>query len=144
METDHPSKPSLKEKAAHELREFAIAAAYLFICFMAVQYLKAAVLKAGGIGFPPFVFAVAEPLLFAKFMTLGYILHIGDRFKSLPLAWLTLYRSIVFLVFLFVLNALEEVIVGLVHHRTVGESLTDLGGGSLDQLFATTFIGWLM
>jgi hypothetical protein len=67
-----------------------------------------------------------------------------EDFKSLPLIWPTLYKSLCFLAVLVVLNAVEEVIVGLIHHRAVTDSMADFGGGTLDQLIATSFIGFLI
>jgi hypothetical protein len=68
------------------------------------------------------------------------MLHIGERFKTLPLIWSTLYKSFTFLVLLLILNAIEEVVVGLIHHRSVVDSISKIGGGTLDQLIATSFI----
>jgi hypothetical protein len=45
---------------------------------------------------------------------------------------------------LFVLNAFEEVIVGLIHDRTVADSIAEIGGGTLDQLIATSIIVFLI
>ena len=41
---------------------------------------------------------------------------------------------------LLILNALEEVAVGLMHHRQVADSLAEFGGGTLDQRIATSII----
>jgi hypothetical protein len=138
------SKFSLGERAIDELKEIVIIAGYLFLCFAAVAYFKASILKAHGISFAPFGFAVGKALICAKFVSIGHILHIGERFKSLPLIWPTLYKSFCFLAVLLVLNALEEIVVGLVHHRTITDSMADFGGGTLDQIIAESFIGFLI
>ena len=64
--------------------------------------------------------------------------------RSRPLIWPTLYNSIVFLALLLVLNAGEEVAVGLFHHRDVLETVAKLGGGTLHQLIATSIIIFLI
>jgi hypothetical protein len=74
----------------------------------------------------------------------GHVLHIGERFKSLPLIWPTLYKSLTFLALLLALNALEEVVVGLVQSRTIVDSLAGVGGGTLDQLVATSVVALLI
>jgi len=43
-------------------------------------------------------------------------------------------------VMLLILNALEEIIVGVMHHRTVADSIAGIGGGTLDQLIATSIV----
>jgi len=144
MKGNIPLNAAIPKRVADELKEFAIIAVYLYICFTAILYLKASILRAHNIEFAPFGFAAVKALICAKFVSLGHIFHVGDRFKSLPLIWPTLYKSAVFLVFLIILNALEETIVGLIHHRAVAESLAEFGGGTLDQLIATSILGLLI
>jgi hypothetical protein len=144
MKSNQKSEVHLRERAVHELKEFAVIAAYLFVCFTAMAYLKAAILKAYGISFSPFAFAAVKALICAKFVSMGQIFHLGERFKSLPLIWPTMYKSLCFLSMLIVLNALEEVFVGFLHGRTIVDSMADFGGGTTDQLIATSFIGFLM
>jgi hypothetical protein len=144
MQADSQSKPSIGQRAAGELKEFIIIAAYLYICFTAILYLKASILKANGIAFAPFGFAAVKALICAKFVSVGHMLHVGERFKSMPLIWPTLYKSSAFLILLLVLNALEEIVAGVIHHRAVTDSLAEFGGGTLDQLIATSIVGLLI
>ena len=144
MKANIPSKAAIAKRATDELREFAVIAAYLYICFTAILYLKASILKADNIEFAPFGLAAVKALICAKFVSVGHMLHVGERFKSLPLIWPTLYKSVTFLVFLIVLNALEEIVAGFLRHRTVADSLAEFGGGTLDQLIATSIVGLLV
>ncbi len=144
MQGKKPSKALLTQRATEELKEFAIIAVYLCICFAAILNLKASILKAEGVEFAPFGFAIIKALICAKFVSVGHMLHVGERFKSLPLIWPTLYKSFAFLLLLLVLNALEEIGEGLFHHRTIADSLADFGGGTLDQLIATSIVGLLI
>jgi hypothetical protein len=43
-----------------------------------------------------------------------------------------------------ILNALEEIVVGLMHGRKTADCLAGIGGGSLDQLVATSIVGLLI
>lgn len=144
MEGNASSPPSRGDRIRTELREFAVVAAYLYICFTALAYLKAAILQAHGIPFAPFGLAAAKALICAKFVMVGRMLHIGERFKTRPLIWPTLHKSVAFLILLLVLNALEEITVGFLHHRTIAESIAEIGGGTLDQLIATSIVGLLI
>jgi hypothetical protein len=134
------AKVSIHDRVVSELTEFAIIAAYLYVFLAALIYLKAAILHAHDIPFATFGFAAAKALICAKFMLIGRALHLGERFNALPLIWPTLYKSFVFLVLLLILNALEEVVVGFMHHRKVTDSLAEFGGGTLDQLTASCVI----
>ena len=134
----------IAKRITGELKEFAVIAAYLYVCFTALAYLKAAILQAHGVEFAPFGFAAAKALICAKFVSLGQAFHLGERFKSQPLIWPTLHKSIAFLALLLALNAVEEVLVGLLHHHAIPDSLAEIGGGTLDQLLATSVVGFLI
>jgi hypothetical protein len=144
MSDDAAAKPGLRQRATDELKEFLVIALYLLICFTALLYLKAAILRAEGIAFAPFGIAVVKALILAKFMSVGHMLHIGERYKDRALIWPTLYRSATFLGFLFVLDAIEEVVVGLLHHKPIATSLLDIGGGTRDQFIATLIVMMLI
>ena len=144
MKSNNPSTATITKRMTDEFKEFAIIAVYLYICFTALAYLKASILKAHGIQFAPFGFAAVKALICAKFMSLGHVFHLGERFNSLPLIWPTLHKSFAFLVLLLVMNAGEEIVEGLIHHRAIAASLAEFSGGSLDQLLATSFVCFLI
>ncbi len=137
---DTATKVSISQRAAHELKEFLIIAAYLYVCFTALAYLKAAILQAHGIAFAPFGFAAVKALICAKFLSIGYVFHLGERYKKQALIWPTLHRSFVFLALLIVLTALEELTVGYLHHRALADSIAEIGGGTIHQAIATAII----
>ncbi len=138
------SKVPISKRVTDELIEFAVIAAYLCVCFTAIFYFKATILKDQGIAFAPFGFAAVKALICAKFVLIGRAFRVGERFKNLPLIWPTLYKSFAFFLLLLILNALEETVVGLMHGRKTEDSLATMGGGSLDQLVATSIIGLLI
>lgn len=138
--TDAEIKASLRERAVGELREFTVIAVYLWVCFTALAYLKFAILEAHGIAFAPFGFAAIKAVICAKFVSLGHALHMGERFKKQALIWPVLHKSLVFLLLLLVLNVAEEAVVGWMHGRSLADSLNEIGGGTRDQMIATTII----
>jgi len=134
-------KSAYRERVVIELREFAILATYLFICFTALAAYKAAILKAYGVSFAPWVLAAAKALVSAKFLLIGRMFGLGDGLtKKHPLIISTLYRSFTFLVVLLFLSAIEEVILGHLRGESVADSLAGLAGGTLWQVIATSFI----
>lgn len=137
-------KASLKQRISHELKEFAIIAAYLCVCFTAITYFKFAVLQANEIPFAPFGFAATKALICAKFICLGHMIHLGESHKPQALIWPVLRKSSFYLLLLFVLDAVEEVIIGLMHGRPLIASLAEVSGGTRDQLIARSFLGLLM
>jgi hypothetical protein len=137
---DDVAKASIGKRAVHELKEFLIIAAYFYVCFTALAYLKAAILAAQGIVFAPFGFAAVKALICAKFLSIGYVFHLGERYSKQALIWPTLHRSFVFLALLIILTVLEELILGYLHHRAFADSMAEIGGGTLHQAIATAII----
>ncbi len=135
-----PSKISVREKLVHELRELSIITAYLFVCFAAELQLKASVLHAQQALLAPLGIAAVKAVICAKFMLLGSAFHIGGRLTRPPLILPTLYRSFSFLILLVVMNMIEEAVVGVIHGRTIADSIADIAGGTWDQIVATSFI----
>ena len=138
------SKLPISKKVTDELVEFTVIAAYLWVCFTAIFFFKATILKDQGIHFAPFGFAAVKALICAKFVLIGRAFRVGERFNNMPLIWPTLDRSLVFFLLLLILNALEEIVVGLMHGRKTADSLSAMGGGSVDQLVATSIVGLLI
>jgi hypothetical protein len=138
------AKSALKDRAKTELKEFIIIALYLYVYFAALIYFKSSILRAHGLDFTPIGVAAVKALICAKFVLLGRMFHLGERYKNLPLIWPTLHQSAAFLVLLLVLNAVEEITVGLIHHRNIADILAGIDGGTLDQLIATSFLGMLI
>jgi hypothetical protein len=135
---------SYRERIIDELREFVILSAYLFISFAAISYLKAAILDAQGIAYAPWAFAATKAVIAAKFLLVGRALHIGDRYKKYPLIVPTLFKSFAFLALLMTLMVIEETVVGVIHGRSVPDSISEMAGGTLDQMVATGIITLLI
>jgi len=144
LATDETSKPSLRDRAVHELKEFAIIAAYLFVCFFSITLLKVAILHTHGIIYMPAGIAVIKALVLAKFMMLGHGLHIGGQFASRPLIWPTISKALAFFLLLCALTFLEEVIVGAIHGLSLSEAFAEMTGPNLPETLARIFILFLI
>jgi hypothetical protein len=143
-ESGGESKASFREKINEELIEFAILTVYLYVCFAAVIYFKAAVLQAQGIAYDHLGLAIVKAALCAKFMLVGRAIHIGERFRNLPLIVPTLHKSFLFLLLLVVLTLIEEIVVGAIHGETIVHSVSGIAGGTLYQFVATVLIMFLI
>jgi len=85
----------------------------------AVILMKAAVLHAEGIAFTPWGIAIVKAVVLGKFVLLGNLAHLGERFTTKPLIWPTLHKALAFVVLLIVLTIIEEAVVGLFHGRSI-------------------------
>ena len=130
------------ERITEELRRIAITTSYLFVCFSAVLFYRMAVLQKYGIDFAPFGLAAIKALVLGKFIMLGRMTGIGDRYKDKPLIYPVLHQSVLVLVMLIVLSLAEETIRGWFHGQSVIDVLRDMGGWL--QIAATALLLWLV
>jgi hypothetical protein len=139
-----PSKAAVRERAENELKEFAIIASYLFIVFGALVFFKSAILQGEGINWTPWGFAAVKAAVAAKFILIGRAFHVGEGHRGKPLVWQTLHKSFAFLVLVAVLTVIEEALVGLIHGKTAWQSISEMGGGTSEQMVATLVIMFLV
>jgi hypothetical protein len=140
MATEPIVKTTLHHRAMHELKEFAILTVYLYINLGAVIMVKTAVLHSQGIDYAPWGIAIVKAAVLAKFMLLGNVMKIGERYTTQPLIWPTLHKALAFLVLLVVLTIIEEATVGLFHGRSIAASLGELFGPRLEETSASILI----
>jgi len=131
----------LMHRLRHELSEYLMISAYLFVCFGALLFYKAAILHSDGIEFAPFGIAIVKALLVGKFVLLLHAFKIGERKGGARVLFADiLKKSALFLIFLGALTVVEEIIVGLFHGRSVMDAIGEIGGGTLQQAFATSIL----
>ena len=98
MSVSQSSKPALRERAKNELKELLWITAYLFVVFSALTFYKSAILEAQGVIWLPWGFALIKAVVLAKFILIGRALHIGEGYRTKPLIWQIVHKSIAFLI----------------------------------------------
>lgn len=144
MITGLPSKSVVREKVTSELKEMVYLTAYLFVVFAALTFYKSATLEARGIHWVPWGFAIIKALISAKFILIGRALHLGERYRTKPLIWQTLHKSIAFLILVAGLTVIEEAITRVIHGKGLSQSIAEIGGGTHEQMIATLLIMFLV
>jgi hypothetical protein len=132
-----PQKVTLAQRARHELIEYFAISAYLFICFSSMLFYKSAILRGEGIEFTVLGLALLKALILGKFILILQAVKVGERGdQSGILIFAILKSSVLFLIFLVALNAVEELGVGLFHGRAAREVLGEMAGGTLTEALA--------
>jgi hypothetical protein len=131
---------SAREKAAEELRSYAVVTAYLFVCFAAILLYKAALLEAEGLAFAPIGTALVKALILGKFILIGEALGVGTRLGRGVVLASIVRKTLLFGVLLVVLTVLEELVVGWVHHRPAAATLGELFGAGLPERLASILL----
>jgi hypothetical protein len=125
MSGSDKKKGDLKKKIVHEVVEFWIIAGYLTLMFAAFTQYRRLILAAHDISYTNYGIAVIEALILGKVIMIGDALHLGRGLERKPLIYPTLYKTVVFTLFLAAFTLGEHMVKGLWH----GKGLT---GGLID------------
>ena len=135
---------TVSQKVVGAIKETLALALYLYICLLAVVLLKSAVLREVGVDSVIWGTAAIKALLLAKFMLIGRELKLGKRFRDRALIWPILFHALIFLAFLLVLTAIEEILVGAIHGRPLSQSLAHVVGPTVFEGAAVCLVFFLI
>jgi hypothetical protein len=128
-------KTSVRERARDELRNYALVAGYLFVCFAVLWFYETT--WTGGTNVMANLAAVAiKALIFGKFILIGEAVGVGKNTRAPHLLGAIVAKSLQFLLLLIVLTIVEEVLVGLHHGSSVGQTLAEFERHSAVQMLA--------
>jgi len=136
MTSKNPAAPGFKQKAQHELKDFAFISLYLGFFFCALTTYSMLLLRKYEINYLNYSFAIINALIIAKIILIGEWVHLGRSAETKPLYQTVLYKSFVFCLLIFAFHILEEFIKRLIHHKPFGTvwhelDINDMIGGSL-------------
>jgi hypothetical protein len=138
------TRQGVKQRLRHELRNYALTVLYLSICFGAVQLYKAALLTEESLRYTTYGFALVKAVVLGKFLMLGEAVHAGSRTEGEPLLRGVLRGSLVLLLVLVVLTAIEELVVGAIHGVHPAQVLEEhVAGGRWAEFLAYCLLIWL-
>jgi len=136
--TSAAAKPGFKQRATHELKDYAFVSGYLAILFCAVAtYTMLLLRKYGESSTLNYTFAIINALVIGKVILIGDMMHIGRRAESRPLYQTVIFKSIAFGLFVFAFHLLKEFIKRLIHHEPAGTVLHQI---ELTQLISRAIV----
>src|SRR5215472_4154028 len=130
----------IKQIAYEQLKEYLVAAVYLWVVFGLLVMFKAVILAEQRIAFVYHGFAIINALALAKVMLVAKDLHLGERFDQAPLIYPTVLKSALFALVLACFKILEEAAIGLYHGKSFRQSIAELGGGSSTGMLTLTLL----
>jgi hypothetical protein len=139
-----PHARNVKERVRTELREYAIAVLYLYVCLGALLLFETGLLREQGVRTLPFGLAAGKALILGKFLVIGEAARIGARAEARTLLHLIARKVLLFLALLIVLSVLEEFVAGWLHGRSFPETLAEYEGRSAVELLATCLLMFLI
>jgi hypothetical protein len=137
---NHAKTAIVRQKLGRELREYAVVATYLYLCFSALIFYKLALLQSEGMPYSHFGIAAIKALILGKFILLGHALHLGQSHNERRLIHVIAVKSLLYLLLLIAFSVVEEGILALVHGKTIQAAFIELWGGKLWQILASSIL----
>jgi hypothetical protein len=131
MET---SKLSLKQKLIREMQRAFVVACYLWGVFSLFVLYDSVISKDSHGSLMKYGLALFNALALAKVILVAQHFHLAEGFRKSPLIYVTIFRSIVFALLLGCFKIVEAMVFGYIRGRTLAESFSAIGDGSLRGL----------
>ncbi len=116
----HQARVGWKQKLVHELIEYWINFGYLAFFLVAFAWYRRLILAEYQVHYTNYWFPLIEAAVLAKVIMMGDLLRLGRGLEHKPLIVPTLFRTVMFGVWVAVFSVLEETVRGLLH----GDGLT--------------------
>ncbi len=129
----------LKTGAIDETRELFGIFIYFWVLLSLFSLHKALVLNEESLIYHQ-GFALINALALAKVVLVAEFFHVGDNIKNRPLIYPIMFKSAVFAVILICFHIIEETIIGVVHDKTLSQSIPNIGGGTLQGILMVGII----
>jgi uncharacterized protein (DUF1810 family) len=129
----------LKTGAIDETRELFGVFIYLWVLLSLFSLHKALVLNEESLVYHQ-GFALINALALAKVVLVAEFFHVGDNLKNRPLIYPIMFKSVVFAVILLCFHMIEETLLGVLHGKTLYQSIPNTGGGTLQGILMVGII----
>jgi len=127
-------KHNLKQKVVHELIELVWVFVYLGIFFWMLTTYRMMLLGQFQEKYFEYGTALINALVFAKIILIGKYAHLGERREDKPLAFVVVYKSLLFSLLVEVFRVLEAVIKHLLHGEGLERIFRDLANKGADEI----------
>jgi hypothetical protein len=140
MDNANKKKAGWKQKAVHEMMEYCINFVYLAGFFGLFTWYRRLILAEYQIIYLNYSFSVIEALVLAKVIMIGDFLRLGRGFQGRPLIFPTLYKSVVFSVWVWLFHVLEQTVGGLFRGKGLTGGFEEIMGRGGYELFANCMV----
>ncbi len=115
----------LTEKARRELIEYAFNVVYLTVVFAAFTQYRQFVLAEYSVIYTNYWVGLIGALILGKVIMIGSVVRLGREFEDKPLIVPTIYKAVIFSVFVIVFRVVEYAINGLRHGDGLAAALVE-------------------
>lgn len=139
-------RPTLKQKVYRGLKQYALITLYLWVIFALFDIYRSVLVAQYHINLVAKGLALINALALAKIALIAREFKLDERLrpKGSPLVYPTLFNAAVFAALLACFKILEEAAVGWYHGHSFTQSMSNLGGGSLNAILCLAGIFFVM
>jgi hypothetical protein len=131
---------SLKARAVAETKAFLFIAIYLALLFGSFTVYRRLILSEYHDSYLHYGYAIVEALVLGKVILIGRMLHVGERFRDLPLIVPVLWKTFSFSLLVIAFSVLERVVESLFHHRGLGAAFEEVAAQGKAEILARVLI----
>jgi hypothetical protein len=140
MSSPDKKKRNWKKILFEEMVEYWINVAYLALVFAAFTQHRRFILAAHDITYTNYWIAVIQALILAKVIMIGSVLRLGRGLEQKPLIYPTLYKTVLFTLFVAAFTFLEHTIKGLLAGKGLTGGLVEYFAKGPHEFFAGSLI----
>ena len=140
MNAPDKKKGELKKKIVHEVVEYWINVCYLALVFAAFTQYRRFLLASYDITYTNYWVALIEALILAKVIMIGEVARLGRGLERKPLIYPTLYKTVVFTLFVGVFTLIEHGVKGLWKGEGFTSGVVGFFGKGSDEIFANSLV----
>jgi hypothetical protein len=131
----------LTEKVRRELIEYAFNAVYLMLVFAAFTQYRRFLLAEYSITYTNYWVGLIGALILGKVIMIGSVFRLGRWLEDKPLIVPTIYKALIFSVFVLVFRVVEYAIKGLLHGDSLTAALVEFfAQKGIDEVFANLLV----
>lgn len=143
MENEHQSpgaSRTWREFLAHEMFEYFFNFAFFAMFLVAFAWYRRLILAAYHIQYLNYWMPLIEAAILAKVVMLGDALRLGRALQGKSLALITIYRTVVFSLFVGLFSLLEHIVEAVMHGKSVADGIAEIAKKGIDEELASCVV----
>ncbi len=134
---------NIKQRVVHEVLEYWVNFVYVAFFLVAFTWYRRLILAEYNIAYTQYWVPLIEAAVLAKVISIGDLLRLGRRLDEQPLIIPTLYRTLVFSVWIAAFKVLEATIRGLIHGQGFLGGVKELASKDWHQWLAGCVVAFV-
>lgn len=129
-----------REEVKEELASFLLYFIFFALFFCTFTLYRQLILDQYELGYIHYGYSLFEAFVLAKMIIIGQKLKLGERFEGKPLLLITIWKTLIFMIFVLLMTIGEHLLVGLFKGKSLSEIYTHLIEKGLYQILAELLV----